>query len=143
MNGNDSFNRWQEIRIKQFGYVNYLLITVALTILLLQNNIWLNKDLTHIQNIFLNELNFFLLISVVIGIILALNRLMSFRITARIARQRGKSKKLLNKSNEKTISISQLREKTKRMDCWTWILFYFQLGTFLTGLLALFIMSYF
>ena len=143
MNGNDSFNRWQEIRIKQFGYVNYLLITVALTILLLQNNIWLNKDLTHIQNIFLNELNFFLLISVVIGIILALNRLMSFRITARIARQRGKSKKLLNKSNEKTISISQLREKTKRMDCWTWILFYFQLGTFLTGLLELFIMSYF
>lgn len=130
----DSSIRWQEIRIKQLGYVNYLLILVASGILTFQNNIWLNRSFTNIQKISFNESNFFFFVSIVIGIILAVNRLFSFRNTAKIARLRGKGK---------TISINQLRKKTDRIDCWTWILLYFQLFTFLTGVIFLFFTNFF
>ena len=80
-----------------------------------------------------------LLLSLALGIWCALNRLADFRMTAQIARGREKLRTMTSEQErldeEKQLDVK--REKVEKLDNGTWTLFFWQVGTFGAGILAL------
>lgn len=121
---NDRGNRWQKITIDQFGYLLNLVLTLAVAVLGYGFSLLRDKDfnphtcgrLCWIVSIL------FLLVSIICGLICAVNRLDDFRGTTKRAR-----------GQKNAPSSLTLRRKGRR----SWILLRLQLGTFAIGTLGI------
>lgn len=129
MQKSGKYIRWQAIRINQLGFINNLVLGLSLGLVaynfkfILPDEIQLNcfqKVLFWISSILT-------VTSVFIALILAINRLEDFRLTAQIARKEEK---------EQTDDIELDREKSNKLGKKTWCLFTWQLATFLIGFLT-------
>ena len=129
-----SFIRWQSIRIEQLSFVNNLLIGLATGMLAFQTQLAFDDkvSLTVIDK-WLVILSIVLAFSsLAVGCYLAWNRLHSFRTTAQIARKRETGKRE---------SIEELRALVKRLDGRTWQLLTVQIALFTLGGLPLLVVS--
>ena len=127
-----SFVRWQAITIAQLGFTSNLIITLATATLGFALSLVKDADITaSCWATCLLALSIVgLLISLALGIWCALNRLADFRMTAQIARRR---EKLPTMSSEQDNADREVKKLGNR----TWTLFYWQVGTFGAGILAL------
>ena len=123
------FSRWQQIRINQLGFVNNLILGLSIGVIVYITNFLIstNISLSFYQKLFFWIGAILILISILVGISLAIIRLENYRVTAR--------KALKNDKKEKE-GMKLLRDKSDCLDKITWILFYFQIGTFLISFLA-------
>jgi hypothetical protein len=127
----DRYIRWQSIRIEQMGFINNLVIGLASGILLWQGQILLTASIdVQIRIQFMTGAALFLA-SVIFGCILAYNRLLDFRLTAKIVRSLDKFPPSNNDAKQKR---TKWRATTKNLGILTWILLPVQLITFLAGL---------
>lgn len=120
---NDSYKRWQSIRINQLGFINNLVLGLSVA-LLAYNFEFVQSDgieLNCLQKFLFWISSILLTSSVIIALILTINRLEDYRLTARIARKREKGQ---------SDSIEKDRIKVKRLENKTWCLFYWQISTF-------------
>jgi len=122
---NDPYTRWQGFRIGQLGLCISLFLTFAVAILGFSINL-LVQPCYVITNCFARV--FFLfsllfgLLSVLLGSVACLTRLMDFRKTAQVARHRS--------DPSMKVEIDRWREEYKRLGRWTWRLFKGQLIIF-------------
>lgn len=134
---NASFIRWQGRTIKQFGFVNNLLITLALSFLVFQTRYFFDENTVQPLDILLILLGISsvsMFASLIVGGFLAMNRLLSFRYTAQIARKRETGQR---------DNIKELRDWTNELDTRTWRLLWWQVGLFAHGSLFLFLVIIF
>jgi len=132
MADNDSYTRWQNIRITQLGFANNLIILLAVG--LLGFSMTFLKDvatLSFYQKIFFWFSCISILASICFGITVIINRLDDFKITAQIARKRETGNR---------DGIENDREESKEMGKRTWNYFITQVSTFLIGFLCLLIL---
>lgn len=88
-----SFVRWQSRRIEQFGVVTNLLLGLATGVLALEMPIAFGeKPPSGAQGAVVGTSVALLFGSVAVGLIVAWNRLKSFRLTAQIARRREQAR---------------------------------------------------
>ena len=127
----DARVRWQETSMKQFTYVNYLVLTLSLAALgftislLFEDNV--SKVIPFVYNHRASLLIFAL--SIVVGIICSIARLYDFRWTAKIARLKNK--------NGSRDDIEALRCRTKLLGERSWRFLWLQISLFLFGLFFL------
>ena len=129
----ERYIRWQGIRIEQVGFVNNLIIGLASGILLWEGNFLLTAD-PHKPSYYLFIASAFLLfISVALGCLVAWNRLMDFRLTAKVLRSLLEDPpSIQNKKAE--ANRNEIREEAKRLGETTWQFLPLQMGTFLLSL---------
>jgi len=133
MKNNKSYLKWQGIRISQLGFTNNLIIALAIATL------GFTIDFVQTENLTLSSVQKFLfwigcslvLISISLGIFVAINRLEDFKLTANIARKR---------ETEKRDEIENDRIEAKRLGRKTWNGFIGQIVTFIVSFLFLIIM---
>lgn len=131
MEDNESYIRWQNIRITQLGFANNLIIILTIGSLgFLMNFLNESEALNRFQKILIWLGCPLLLISCLLGLILIINRLKDFRITAQIARKR---------EMEESFEIDILRSQAKEIGEKTWKLFIWQVRTFYFALVCLII----
>lgn len=119
---NTSFVRWQDKSIGQLGFINNLLITLASGFLILETQYFIGEKTIQPIAILLIALSaVFVFASLVAGGILAINRLLSFRHTAQVARKR---------ETRQREGIKDLRDWTNELDTRTWKLLWWQVGLF-------------
>lgn len=122
----ESFIRWQGRTIEGLGNAITLLLSLCLATIGFVISKLLDKDF-QFQNCAKNLIiigAFIVLLSILLILILICNRLAAFRLTAQIARKREK---------QITTDLSSLRQKVKRKDKFTWILFKLVIFTFSMG----------
>ncbi len=131
---NDIKARWEETRRQQFTAVTTTVFGLAAgalyycVSLLTEDKIKFGGVTTRL---FLSSVVSFL-ISLFFGFTVNITRLISFRLTAKIARVRD--------SHETQKSqLKDLRWKTVKLDTASWLLLYMQIATFLGGVLLLLI----
>jgi len=121
----DSFIRWQKITIDQLSFINNLIIGLSSGLLVFEADFVFNNKIYNITLAWLTFISILLFFfSLVFGIIIAFNRLSSFRYTARIARKR--------QTNDRE-NIENLRDWTDEIDARTWCLFWWDIGIFIFG----------
>lgn len=126
-----SFIRWQSIRIAQLTYAVNLILGLSVAALGFQLSILFNEGYIPVswQKCAYSVSLILLLLAVGFGIWCVVNRLRSFRATAKVARMR-----------EKGCSEEEMqphRALYKKLDEKTWVLFWWQIGTFGIGVLLL------
>ena len=131
MNKNEpkgSFIRWQSITITQLTYSVNLILGLSVGALGFQLTVLLNDKFIPIawQKCAFSISMFLLLLSVALGILCVINRLRDFRATSKAARMRENKK-----PNE---DIQPYRDLYKKLGKRTWILFWWQVGTFGVGI---------
>jgi len=136
-----SFVRWQAITIAQLGFTSNLILTLAVASLGFSLTLVKDNDVTSYcwARCLLVFAIIGLLASVALGIWCSINRLADFRKTAQIARGREKLRAITSEQ-DKAASEKELnegRKKVKKLGNRTWTLFYWQVGTFGSGILAL------
>lgn len=126
-----SFIRWQSITIAQLTYAVNLVLGFAVAALGFQVSILLNEKFIPIswQKCAFSLSLLILLASVGFGIFCVINRLRDFRATTKVARMRE-----AEKADEE---IQPHRALYKKLGERTWILFWWQIGTFGVGVLLL------
>lgn len=129
---NDSYVRWQAIRINQLGFANNLIILLEIPVIgfylkFLQSTIWIDGYKTF----FLWTGGLLSVASIFIGILLTVIRLDNFALTAKIARKR---------ETKKRDGIEDDRKETKELDAKTWCYFSWQVVTFLVSFLSAFVL---
>lgn len=125
----EPFQRWQLVTIEQLTYSVNLILGFAIATLGFQITLLTNEKFIPIvyqKCAFLISM-IFIVVSISLGIYCVVNRLKDFRATKKVARM-GKE------SEEK---IQPHRNLTKKLGGRTWILFWWQIGTFGTGVLFL------
>lgn len=133
MKNNDSFVRWQNIRIAQLGFANNLLIALAVAL------VGFTLEFIQADELILNCIQKILfwigivlcVISMALGVFVVINRLEDFKLTAQIARKR---------ETENTSGINEDRAVTDKLGKKTWNCFIWQVVTFSIGFLLLLIM---
>ena len=119
---NESYIRWQNIRITQLGYANNLLILLSVALLGFYTKFLSDCIILNNWQKFLICVCFLLVIfSTGLGILVMLNRLEDFKLTARIARKRE-----TNQRNQ----IENDREEAKLLGKRTYNYFIWQAVTF-------------
>ena len=131
MNKNEpkgSFIRWQSTTITQLTYSVNLILGLAVGVLGFQVALLLNDKFNPIawQKCAFSISMFLLVLSVALGIWCVINRLRDFRATAKAARMREDGK-----PNEDT---QPYRDLYKKLGKRTWVLFWWQVGTFGVGI---------
>ncbi len=132
----DAKTRWQETRIKQFSYVNYLVLTLALATLgfavslVAENDSFRTKQCAWFFGFHLFSL-FSFLASIFSGIYCACLRLRDFRNTSKITRLKYSS------GGRITLQVRELRSKTKGLGERSWCVLRWQICTFNAGLVSL------
>ena len=133
----DAKVRWQETRVNQFSYVNYLILTLSLATLgfavsLVTENYLFRTAMStlffwlHLFSVFC------VLVSIGSGIFCAYTRLKDFRKTAKITRLKYERGNLTA-----TPKIKKLRCKTKKLGKRSWCFLQCQIWLFGIGLVAL------
>lgn len=117
---NDSFQRWQKIRIDHFSYAQNLILTFAVAALgywfvLLKDSVLPTPEAKRLMLYALVGLA----LSATSGLLCVLNRLLDFR---------GTTKRAGNKPDMPTTEYLRILGRL------TWALFYFQLATFFVGI---------
>ena len=128
-NDREAFVRWQGITISQLGQAINLILGFAVATLGFGVTLLLNKEFVPVswqKCVFLVAL-ISLLVSVGLGIWCIVNRLRDARSTAQVARKRQK--------NGEDSEIQFLRELSDRLGKKTWLIFWWQIGTFGIGVL--------
>jgi len=133
MGDNQSYLRWQKIRITQLGYTNNLIIALAIGLLAFIVSYIQTEglELSYLQKYFFWSGTGLSISSIGLGIYVVVNRLEDFRLTAQIARNREKNKR---------DTIDSDRIKTAKLGKRTKITFILQIATFLIAFLLLLIM---
>ncbi len=131
MNSNaskDSFIRWQATTITQLTYSVNLILGLAVGGLGFQVALLLNEKFNPIswQKLAFSISLILLVLSITLGIWCVINRLRDFRTTAKAARMREKGS-----PNE---DIQSHRDLYKKLGKRTWVLFWWQIGTFGVGI---------
>lgn len=132
MNKNEpkgSFIRWQATTITQLTYSVNLILGLAIGSLGFQVTILLKDTFNPIawQKCAFSISIFLLLLSVALGIWCVINRLRNFRATSKAARMREEGKP--------SEDIQPYRDLYKKLGEKTWVLFWWQVGTFGSGIL--------
>ena len=105
---NESYIRWQNIRMTQLGFANNIIIGLSVgTLAYLMNFITKSISFNVYQKILIWLDCPLLLISCLLGLTLMINRLEDFRITSQIARKRELGENM---------DIEILRSQTKEID---------------------------
>lgn len=127
----NSFIRWQNLRITQLSFANNLFIGLAIGLIAYLLNMIkdYNQPLNQLEKFFFWVGGILLLISIGFGIYVVINRLEDFRITTKIARERVKNEK------DKKIDIDTLRETSFDLGNNTWQAFIWQVVLFIVGFL--------
>jgi hypothetical protein len=126
----ESFVRWQEITINQLTYAVGLILSLSTASLGFAISLLTNKDFEPSlwgKRFFLLTIATFL-ISTGLGVWCVINRLVDFRVSRKIAKQREK-----NASDEE---LSSIRLKSKSYGDRTWTLFWWQIGVFAFAVLS-------
>lgn len=122
---NSSFAGWQEKRIEQFGFVNNLFIALASGFLILEAQSFLGEAAFKVtEALFIGGTTVLMFASLLVGCALAINRLLSFRNTAKIARKR---------ETKQRDGIENLRTLTDAIDGRSWNMLWWQTGLFILG----------
>ncbi len=133
-----SFVRWQSIALTQLGYAVGLILTFATASL--GFGLTLIKDEHYAPGCwgkaFMLLALFSLTVSVGMGLWCVVNRLCDFRKTRSIARDREDWGRRFGEV-ETDRRLQERRTETKRLGRKTWLLFWWQLGTFEFGILSL------
>ena len=132
----DAHARWQNTRIQQFSYVNYLILTFTLAVLGFAADFWTSNDTAGADCwIFWVSMLcslFLLLLSIFLGIGCAMCRLCDYRKTTEIARLNskvgGKCRSELAK---------KIRRRARILGKRSWHFLAWQVGTFVVGLIFL------
>jgi uncharacterized membrane protein len=136
-----SFVRWQAITIAQLGFTSNLILTLAVASLGFSLTLVKDNDFTSScwARCLLVISIVGLLIALALGIWCALNRLADFRMTAQIARGREKLPTMTSEQGnaDREKDLNEKRKEVKQLGNRTWTLFYWQVGTFAAGILAL------
>ncbi|MGG7035137.1 MAG: hypothetical protein ACI7YS_08085 [Flavobacterium sp.] len=123
-----SFIRWQGILISQLGFANNLVIGLNVGVLgYLMNFIKNATILNGFQKILFWTTCLSIVVSLLTGLILVINRIDDFKITAKIARKR--------ETNNRE-GIEQDRNESKEIGKKTWNLFVWQISTFFVSLIC-------
>jgi hypothetical protein len=127
----DSFIRWQSTTIEQLTYAVNLILSFAVATLGFQITILLDAKFnpSSWQKPVFSASLLILLVSVGFGIWCVINRLLDFRTTTRVARNREQGK-----PNDEMTGDRALYEKLGKI---TWKLFWWQVGAFAVGVLLL------
>lgn len=125
---NESFIRWQTITLSQMTYAVNLILGFAVAVLGFQMTVLLNKDspLSYCQKCVLSGGIISIGISVVLGIVVVINRLRDFRATMNAARLRE------DESNSEALEAQRILYR--RLGVRTWRLFWCQIGAFGLGI---------
>jgi hypothetical protein len=128
-----NFVRWQTITINQLTYTINLVLSFSIASLGFQMTLLLGEKFTPTgwQKCVFDLSLLLIVVSVVFGITVVINRLRAFRATMRAARAR---------ENETEATIENHRQLYRKLDGRTWWLFWWQIGTFAGGV-ALIILS--
>jgi len=122
---NSSFVGWQEKRIEQFGFANNLFIALASGFLILEAQSFLGETSFQVtEALFISSTTILMFASLLVGCVLSINRLLSFRNTAKIARKR---------ETKQRNGIEDLRTSTEAMDERSWNMLWWQTGLFILG----------
>jgi len=133
-----SFIRWQGRTIEQLGFVSNLLIFLATGMLAFQVQLAIREiSLTILDKCTIIISTLLIFISIMFGCYLAWNRLLSFRLTAQVARKRETGKRETGKRE----GIEDLRNKVETLDKRTWWLLPTQIVSFGLGALPLVIFA--
>lgn len=122
----ESFIRWQEITRNHFSSIANLILALATGLLAFQSNLLLEHKLASCcAHGFATASLIVLVASVAFGLWCLINRLRDFRLTTMIARCREKVKR--------DTELQDLREESKSLGKFTWVLFWTQLTFFGIG----------
>ena len=119
--------RWQEIRIIQFNFVTYILLILCIGLFAFQLDTIIQDKINNNRELFMQSV-YFIFLSIFFGCILGFNRLIDFKLTAKITRKK-------EKNDNKHLSL--FRKITKNLGRITWILLSLQLLFFLFGVYKL------
>jgi hypothetical protein len=136
----ERFNRWQQLTLGQFSNVNNLILSLTIGLLaFIVTQIGI-KIPENCLLLFLIALSYFsLLISLLTGVLLTINRLNDFRKTKDIAKykkQRFESKNFLKNYGDITVitqKIDDLKNESDKLGQKTWSLLRIQIWTFFIG----------
>lgn len=119
-----SFVRWQSIAIGQLTYAVNLVLALSIATLGFQITLLLNDKFTPVgwQKCTFSLSLFLLSISVIVGIVVVVNRLRDFRATKEAAR--------LREDHASPATIEPYRMLYRKLGNRTWTLFWWQLSTF-------------
>lgn len=127
----ESSIRWQKQTSEQFGYALNLVLGLSVAGIGYETTLLLNKEIE--RSSFQNCLLFLSLLALVISVGTALwciiSRLRDFRKTAEIARKR--------EDNVSNVELESLRKKSKNLGEFSWLLFWWQISSFMVGILFL------
>ncbi len=139
------FEKWQDKRIEQMGFINNLLIGLSSLLLF-----WLIEGGLEGKLVQLHLISSWtaiiagvcLLLSLLCGLLLARNRLSDFQKTVNLIRMESDRAAYLEfrnetKAKEKEDEIKENKEKIRKIGRWTWFLINAQGILFLLGLLIL------
>lgn len=133
-----SFVRWQSIAINQLGYAVGLILTFATASL--GFGLALVKDKDYVPGCwgkaFMSLALLSLALSVALGLWCVVNRLRDFRKTRSIARDREDWEPCFGEA-ETDRRLHERRTETQKLGRKSWLLFWWQLGMFALGALAL------
>jgi len=115
----DPYIRWQEIRIQQLGYVNNLVLGLAVGVLAFETSLVEGNAARFYTAPWLASLSLGLATaSVAFGLVAGVTRLLDFRLTAQLHRTEDEETKV------------RLRCRADKFGNWTWKLLWLQLSTF-------------
>lgn len=131
MTQKESYIRWQNIRIAQLGFANNLIILLSVALLgFYVKFLETCDDLNNLQKLFICLCFILIIISIILGFIIMLNRLDDFKLTAKIARKRETGQR--DGIEEDRAEAKVLGEKTYCYFTWQVVTF---LGAFISGLI--------
>lgn len=140
-----SFVRWQQITLTQLGYAVNVILAFATASLGFSLSLIRDKDFSPgcWGKAFMMLGLCLLVLSVALGIWCAVNRLASFRHTRNAARIRQKRDEVMEREREREATTRLLeirlgveRARYRTLDKRTWLLFWFQIATFTSGILS-------
>ena len=120
----ERYIRWQDYRIQQLGYVNYIILILCSGLLVFLIKFNITNYYIHNQNQLIHSI-IFISISLIVGVLLAFNRLLSFKWTA---------KKIYKIWKNKMDFIELYEFGILMVDRITWILISLQLIFFSIGI---------
>lgn len=107
MDKNSTYGRWENYRIAQLSFINNLIIALSVALIayifnfLKQPNVLFNYS----QKILFWFGTLLIVISIIVGILIAINRLQDFRLTAQIARNREKNNRENIENDRNSVQI--------------------------------------
>jgi hypothetical protein len=127
----ESSVRWQGRTIEQFGYALNVIFGLAIASIGYEASLILNDDIQFVgwQTCLLSISLLALVVSSCAAFWCIINRLRDFRLTAKISRKRE------NKEND--IELEYLRKEAKGLGDFTWTLFWWQIWSFIIGVISL------